>query len=99
MPWQSEAEASACIGCKKAFKLLERKTHCRHCGLVFCTQCTSKIFTLAPPIGSSNPTPIKDKVCDGCFNSMSTLVEKTGDALKQLSKEKEQKQTYDEMFF
>lgn len=37
--WQADEEAPQCNRCGKAFSLLLRRHHCRHCGLVFCGEC------------------------------------------------------------
>jgi ankyrin repeat protein len=89
MPWQVDTEVTHCVGCKRVFSTLQRKQHCKHCGLVFCTSCTTKTFVMSPPASfTGNPAPIRSKVCDGCFNSMSTLVERVADELHRLSVER-----------
>ena len=90
MPWQAESEASQCYTCRKPFSLLQRKYHCRHCGLVHCAQCTSKTFTMCPPVSQPPPAvAIKDRVCDSCFNGMCTSVERTALALFRLNQDRE----------
>ena len=39
---------------------------CRHCGLLVCGECASKVFPLL--VGSPTPTVASSRVCDGCFN-------------------------------
>ncbi|CAG5123472.1 unnamed protein product, partial [Candidula unifasciata] len=57
--WQHEDDVDECNNCKLAFTVTRRKHHCRHCGRIFCSDCTSK----SVPSGS-NFRP--SKVCDVC---------------------------------
>lgn len=37
--WKPDGSAKRCAGCSKDFNMLNRKHHCRNCGLIFCDQC------------------------------------------------------------
>jgi len=90
LSFQPENEANFCAGCHKAFSFTARKVHCRACGVVFCTQCTSKTFTMSPPASAPPPAvAVKGNVCDACFNQMSTAVSSAAAALDRLSKDRE----------
>lgn len=40
--WEHEDDVSNCRGCDVAFSMTKRKSHCRKCGRIFCTECCSK---------------------------------------------------------
>jgi len=40
-PWQPDHKASRCNSCNVAFNILKLRSHCRHCGKVFCRDCVS----------------------------------------------------------
>ena len=46
MFWQPGHEVTACHTCRKVFSLLSIKQHCRICGRVFCTDCTTPVLML-----------------------------------------------------
>ena len=46
MFWQPGHEVTACHTCRKVFSLLSNKQHCRICGRVFCTDCTTPVLML-----------------------------------------------------
>mmetsp|Transcript_44938 Transcript_44938/g.119582 ORF Transcript_44938/g.119582 Transcript_44938/m.119582 type:complete len:101 (+) Transcript_44938:3-305(+) len=60
--WQADREATNCTKCKVAFSLFLRKHHCRHCGKIFCEDCSSKQCTI-PQYEITKPV----RVCDECF--------------------------------
>ena len=52
--WVPDSEANTCMHCKKVqFTLVNRRHHCRKCGIVCCNDCSSKKFLL--PEQSSKP--------------------------------------------
>ncbi|KAK0082250.1 hypothetical protein PV325_010788 [Microctonus aethiopoides] len=56
------ADSEECNRCRTVFNLVQRKHHCRACGQVFCSQCSSKSSTL-PKFGIEKVV----RVCDACF--------------------------------
>ncbi|KAH3764081.1 serine/threonine-protein kinase HT1 [Pelomyxa schiedti] len=59
-PFLPDSESGFCSQCSKSFTLTRRRHHCRKCGKIFCTKCSSKRVLL--PVQSSEV-----RVCDGCF--------------------------------
>nr|XP_025718478.1 RUN and FYVE domain-containing protein 1 isoform X3 [Callorhinus ursinus] len=57
--WLKDDEATHCKQCEKEFSISRRKHHCRHCGHIFCSTCSSNELALP-----SYPRPVR--VCDSC---------------------------------
>ncbi|RUS84817.1 hypothetical protein EGW08_007432 [Elysia chlorotica] len=55
--WQHEDDIDDCSNCKQTFTVTRRKHHCRHCGRIFCADCTTKSV-------NSGPNFRPAKVCD-----------------------------------
>lgn len=63
-PWADDAASPSCFGCRSPFTLFNRRHHCRHCGFIFCTKCSSnKVFL--PNLGFQQP----QRVCRGCHDA------------------------------
>ena len=63
--WVPDSETNTCMHCKKVqFTLVNRRHHCRKCGVVCCNTCSSKRFLL--PAQSSKPL----RVCMTCFEEL-----------------------------
>ena len=63
--WVPDGEANTCMHCKKVqFTLVNRRHHCRKCGVVCCNTCSSKRFLL--PAQSSKPL----RVCLTCYDEL-----------------------------
>eukprot|EP00092_Neocalanus_flemingeri_P046542 GFUD01052375.1.p1 GENE.GFUD01052375.1~~GFUD01052375.1.p1 ORF type:complete len:264 (+),score=85.11 GFUD01052375.1:114-905(+) len=63
--WVPDSEANTCMHCKKVqFTLVNRRHHCRKCGVVCCNTCSSKRFLL--PAQSSKPL----RVCMSCYDEL-----------------------------
>jgi len=62
--WVSDDLIKNCMACKTRFSLVNRKHHCRKCGGVFCTSCTSK----RTPILALPGYRIPRRVCDKCYS-------------------------------
>lgn len=64
--WIPDSEANACMHCQRSeFNVINRRHHCRKCGIVCCKTCTSKRWLL--PQQSSKPL----RVCLSCFDKLS----------------------------
>jgi len=62
LTWVPDDFVNECLICNTPFTLLSRRHHCRLCGRIFCSKCTSKKAAI----------PSKDykdevRVCDKCF--------------------------------
>ncbi|XP_070545448.1 RUN and FYVE domain-containing protein 2-like isoform X2 [Ptychodera flava] len=57
--WTDDKEVTSCKQCNKAFSVSRRKHHCRHCGDIFCNNCSDNTMPLA-----SSAKPVR--VCDNC---------------------------------
>jgi hypothetical protein len=53
---------SNCVRCNVQFGIMQRKHHCRRCGLVFCQDCSGKSISL-PELGLYEEV----RVCERCF--------------------------------
>ncbi|XP_076363019.1 uncharacterized protein LOC143253288 isoform X2 [Tachypleus tridentatus] len=59
--WADDSEVTHCTTCGKTFTVTVRKHHCRHCGNIFCQECSSKVAMIP-----SAKKPLR--VCDLCYN-------------------------------
>ncbi|KAJ8337633.1 hypothetical protein SKAU_G00365990, partial [Synaphobranchus kaupii] len=57
--WLKDDEATQCKQCLKEFSIARRKHHCRNCGHIYCSYCSSNELALP-----SYPRPVR--VCDIC---------------------------------
>ncbi|KAA8589102.1 hypothetical protein FQN60_010447 [Etheostoma spectabile] len=57
--WLKDDEATQCKQCEKEFSIARRKHHCRNCGDIYCSTCSSNELALP-----SYPRPVR--VCDVC---------------------------------
>ena len=63
--WIPDGEATFCMHCRKVqFTLMNRRHHCRKCGMVCCNPCSSKRFLM--PAQSSKPL----RVCLTCYDEL-----------------------------
>lgn len=63
--WVPDVEANVCMHCRKSeFSVLNRRHHCRSCGIVCCSSCSDKRWLL--PHQSQKPL----RVCLTCFNKL-----------------------------
>lgn len=66
-PWQPDASCGSCNSCSVNFSLFKRRHHCRACGKIFCSKCTTKSTKIKNLGYEEDPV----RVCDGCFDSAS----------------------------
>ncbi|XP_054717965.1 lateral signaling target protein 2 homolog [Uloborus diversus] len=68
--WMPDELSSNCMACKIQFTILRRRHHCRNCGKIFCSRCSSNSIPL-PRYGHLKPV----RVCNQCFMyQLTTLV-------------------------
>eukprot|EP00117_Sycon_ciliatum_P031043 scpid40088/ scgid4592/ Early endosome antigen 1 len=63
--WEHEDDIETCRGCEKLFSVTRRKHHCRQCGKIFCSECSSKTVP-----GGQSQRPMR--VCDPCHTVITT---------------------------
>jgi len=59
--WESDEAVSECRICKEAFWLLNQRHHCRNCGHIVCTKCSTRTL---PLVNLGLPHPVR--ICDTC---------------------------------
>uniref|UniRef100_A0A914M6J7 FYVE-type domain-containing protein n=1 Tax=Meloidogyne incognita TaxID=6306 RepID=A0A914M6J7_MELIC len=63
--WVPDKEAVKCMCCHTShFTVIQRRHHCRACGKVVCSSCSSKSFMLE----GISKKPVR--VCDTCYNKL-----------------------------
>uniref|UniRef100_A0A8C4TE94 Lateral signaling target protein 2 homolog n=1 Tax=Erpetoichthys calabaricus TaxID=27687 RepID=A0A8C4TE94_ERPCA len=60
--WVPDEACSYCTACKAPFTVIRRKHHCRSCGKIFCSRCSSHSAPL-PRYGQVKPV----RVCTHCY--------------------------------
>ncbi|ORX59410.1 FYVE-domain-containing protein [Hesseltinella vesiculosa] len=74
--WESDADVKDCRRCNKRFGLLNRRHHCRRCGLIVCVKCSSSRAILAASEIIRNPNEMVadhvleaqyHRICDKCY--------------------------------
>ncbi|XP_015273031.1 PREDICTED: lateral signaling target protein 2 homolog [Gekko japonicus] len=60
--WVPDEACSCCTACKAPFTVIRRKHHCRSCGKIFCSRCSSHSAPL-PRYGQMKPV----RVCTHCY--------------------------------
>ncbi|XP_026875401.2 lateral signaling target protein 2 homolog [Electrophorus electricus] len=60
--WVPDEACSSCVSCKAPFTVIRRKHHCRSCGKIFCSRCSSHSAPL-PRYGQMKPV----RVCTHCY--------------------------------
>ncbi|XP_006815848.1 RUN and FYVE domain-containing protein 2-like [Saccoglossus kowalevskii] len=61
--WTDDKSASSCKQCEKPFSVARRKHHCRHCGDIYCNNCSDNTMPLP-----SSAKPVR--VCDTCHTHL-----------------------------
>uniref|UniRef100_A0A4W4ESG0 FYVE-type domain-containing protein n=1 Tax=Electrophorus electricus TaxID=8005 RepID=A0A4W4ESG0_ELEEL len=61
--WAEDHEVQNCMACGKGFSVTIRKHHCRHCGNIFCAECSSR--------NALTPSSKKAvRVCEPCYEEL-----------------------------
>uniref|UniRef100_A0A1B6D072 Lateral signaling target protein 2 homolog n=1 Tax=Clastoptera arizonana TaxID=38151 RepID=A0A1B6D072_9HEMI len=60
--WLPDESTPVCMSCHTVFTVIRRRHHCRNCGKVFCSRCSSNSVPL-PRYGHMKPV----RVCNHCF--------------------------------
>ncbi|UIZ28326.1 hypothetical protein KXD40_004259 [Peronospora effusa] len=60
--WESDVKAVKCGLCKSDFSLVRRKHHCRYCGRIMCSDCSSFLYF--------DLSRRKHRVCSACNNQL-----------------------------
>ncbi|KAL3674396.1 hypothetical protein V7S43_000351 [Phytophthora oleae] len=60
--WESDEKVAKCGLCRSDFSLVRRKHHCRHCGRVMCSDCSSFLYF--------EFSHRKHRVCASCNNQL-----------------------------
>ena len=66
--WKRDDECPSCERCHKPFTVFRRRHHCRHCGYVFCNNCSLDKTVVE---GYDRP----QRVCVTCTNTMKNVLE------------------------
>lgn len=65
--WDSDKSTKDCVLCNKRFGTFKRRRHhCRQCGRVVCSSCSSKRLVLEGEAYLGQP----QRVCDGCYDTL-----------------------------
>ncbi|XP_070581327.1 hepatocyte growth factor-regulated tyrosine kinase substrate-like [Ptychodera flava] len=75
-------DGDVCHRCRVEFGVLQRQHHCRHCGQVFCSKCSSKTSTI-PKFGIEKEV----RVCDACYEKVNKPGSKSGSSESDLPAE------------
>jgi len=84
--WEEDRAWGVCSSCCKGFSTSNRRHHCRACGKLFCSKCSS-FWRPLPQLGYPDSLPVR--VCKLCANANSRQVEIECDLAKswnQISK-------------
>uniref|UniRef100_A0A6I8MYZ9 FYVE-type domain-containing protein n=1 Tax=Ornithorhynchus anatinus TaxID=9258 RepID=A0A6I8MYZ9_ORNAN len=60
--WVPDSSSPCCRACRAPFTFLRRRHHCRSCGQIFCSRCSSHSAPL-PQFGHVKPV----RVCSHCY--------------------------------
>ncbi|KAJ3231360.1 hypothetical protein HDU81_003836 [Chytriomyces hyalinus] len=73
--WAPDESVSACSmsSCETKFGLIQRKHHCRCCGLIFCASHSAQKMRLSIANHKYDSNGVETRVCDGCFRSATVI--------------------------
>ena len=64
--WVPDEEVKYCHSCNSEFDYVNRKHHCRSCGMVYCEPCSTNRVLLPHEYGYKDPM----RVCNGCHSKL-----------------------------
>lgn len=67
--WVPDEEIMYCHACNSEFDFINRKHHCRHCGMVYCDNCSQNKVLLPHEYGYRDPV----RVCNDCNDKLVPL--------------------------
>lgn len=67
--WVNDSDSSNCLLCMEEFGFMNRRHHCRSCGVLCCDLCSSKRLRLSLE-NNKTVKQEKERVCDGCYNRL-----------------------------
>ena len=99
--WTKDSTSKVCLCCVDKFTLASRRHHCRACGVLCCSLCSSKRLILTESVDSEpsprspnnnkgsprNINPADCRVCDGCFNKLLSQYNQTSSWKSKSKKE------------
>jgi len=77
--WSRDRDHPNCMICKKKFTIRRRKHHCRNCGSVICSACSSTRRVLLRRRSKKKNTHKPRRICDVCDEGMTVASEKCAD--------------------
>ncbi|KAJ5073708.1 early endosome antigen 1 [Anaeramoeba ignava] len=79
--WLVDKESSVCMNCKAPFTVTLRRHHCRNCGLIFCSKCSTERRAI-PKYGFFDPV----RVCDNCAKLLGNESSTNSENIKKAKK-------------
>lgn len=64
--WVPDEEIAYCHACNSEFDYINRKHHCRHCGMVYCHPCSENRALVPHEFGYKDPV----RVCNDCHKQL-----------------------------
>ncbi|XP_062977056.1 lateral signaling target protein 2 homolog isoform X2 [Elgaria multicarinata webbii] len=74
--WVPDSTCSHCMACHASFTFLRRRHHCRSCGKIFCSRCSSHLAPL-PHFRQLKPV----RICTHCYTTHLPSTSKNDDCL------------------